>query len=348
MHSLVQNGSANRSSNFELIRILAAMGVIMHHVAVRAFSHPMPGYNRAVFILMYVFFICDVDVFVMISGYFMAFTEKISLKKPFELLLQLQVLRIVLFCIQLANGSCEFNIEGLILTLVPSDYFIMLYVALILIAPYINKVLNDMSEEKYRRFLLLVFLVFSVWNYAVQGIEEIIGLGMHSSTTVSQSGALGGRSIVNFVLCYIIGSGIRRKFISLRHPLMVIFACAFCNVLLFIAGSGQAADYLSPFTIIQSAAVIMWAEKLKLQSKAVNFIAKASLTVYIVHVPMIVAGLDYPALVEQPLIAMIIRYGLIVLCSYALGLVMHYAYHYLSRPLRALAAAKLEKIEISA
>lgn len=337
----------DRSSNFELLRIICAVGVIMHHVAVRALAQPMPGYNRIVFAFLYVFFICDVDIFVMICGYFMAGAKKISLRKPVELLIQLQFLRIFMFLYQLLQGQTELNFEGLVLTLIPSDYFVMIYVGLFMLIPYINRAIDELSEDKFRVFLAVVFLTFSVWNYGVQVIEKIIDIGMPTSSTVSHSGAHGGRSIVNFALCYVVGVGIRKNYIRFKHPVFVLLACAGCNIVLYAIGSGLAGDYMSPFTIVQSAAAIMLVAKLKFHSKLVNFIARASLTVYIVHVPMLVARIDYMNLAVQPLVNMLAKFALIVFASYALGLVMHYIYHFTTVALRRALGKKLDKIVIS-
>ena len=231
--------------------------------------------------------------------------------------------------------------------MIPRDYFIVMYVALFLMAPYINLMLDSLTEKKFKLMLLVLFLLFPVWNSGIQVVEEIVGVSMPNASTVSQSGNLGGRSIVNFVMCYILGTAIRKKYISFKKPVIVLLACAACNLLLYALGFGVSMNYMSPVTLVEAMAFVMLAEKLKLQSRIVNFIAKASLTVYIVHVPMVVSHIDYIDFVGKPFINMLAEYAAIVLAAYGVGVVMYYAYSYLTATFRKKIGAKLSKIEIS-
>ena len=80
-----------RQSNIELLRILAAFGVIVQHYnnpniggAIRAVIPRSP--NAMILAFLHVGMICAVDLFILISGYFMRDTKKRDLLKPVKLL----------------------------------------------------------------------------------------------------------------------------------------------------------------------------------------------------------------------------------------------------------------------
>lgn len=81
----------SRQSNFELLRIIAIFGIIVQHYSnpgigggLRYMSPGSP--NQILMGLLHVTMICAVNVFVLISGYFMRDSKKADLLKPIELL----------------------------------------------------------------------------------------------------------------------------------------------------------------------------------------------------------------------------------------------------------------------
>lgn len=65
--------NSNRESNIELLRIFTAMGVIMlHYNYARALKCVnLESFNFGVLIGLESFWVCAVDLFVLISGYFL-------------------------------------------------------------------------------------------------------------------------------------------------------------------------------------------------------------------------------------------------------------------------------------
>lgn len=282
---------AMRQSNIELLRIIAAMGVIALH-----YNNPGIGggfrfaedgsVNRQIMIAMECLFIGAVDLFMIISGYFQCRNMKASSRKVIELLMQLVVFEVLLYGMKVLSGQGVFSWSGLVTTLVPTDYFIVLYCTTYLLSPYMNLLLTKLSLRQFRGLLLLLFLLFSVQAGLLSWAEHLLDIDLASASTYSYKGDQEGYTIVTFILCYLIGAGIRYGALEIRRPLYagLLFAGAFAAV-----WYRRNWDYSNPFVVLQAAAVFVLFLRLPLKdSPIINKIAKASLTVYILHETLLV------------------------------------------------------------
>ena len=280
-----------RQSNIELLRIIAAMGVIALH-----YNNPGIGggfrfaedgsVNRQIMIAMECLFIGAVDLFMIISGYFQCKNMKASSRKVIELLMQLVVFEVLLYGMKVLSGQDVFSWSGLVTTLVPTDYFIVLYCTTYLLSPYMNLLLTKLSLRQFRGLLLLVFLLFSVQGGLLGWVENLLDIDLASASTYSYKGDQEGYTIVTFILCYLIGAGIRYGVIDIKRPLYsgLLFAGAF-----YMVWRRHDWSYCTPFVVLQAAAVFMLFLRLPLKdSPIINKIAKASLTVYILHETLLV------------------------------------------------------------
>ena len=74
--------------------------------------------------------ISSVDVFVIITGYFLCSTQNRSLGKPLNLLFQVSLYSAILTFGLFLTGQADFSTKELIASAVPSNWFITLYVIL--------------------------------------------------------------------------------------------------------------------------------------------------------------------------------------------------------------------------
>ena len=339
------DSKAARQSNMELLRILAAAGVIVLHFNARALAAaPPPG--RYLLLGLQLLSASSVNVFVMLSGYFLWRRERVSVHKPLSLLLQLVVCRLAMHGIELVLGSAEFTWEGLLLLVVPTDYFLVLYAALYLLSPYLNRVIALQDDRKLRRFLLLLLLVFSVWNYAGQLLSLLTGLSFTSGSTVGIKGAQDGYTIVNFILCYCVGAAIGRKSLTVRRPGLLLLGCLAAELLLSRLGLYFSISYLSPFVICQAACAVLLAERVRFQSRFVNFIAGAALSVYIIHMHLL-ARFDPASCAGRSLFGTAAYLAMTVAVIYAAGVAAQVLYTALARPIRRRLSERVRFPEIS-
>ena len=91
-----------RDSNIELVRFLAIIGVCVLHFNFYSWNYVADIFlNKAVLKVLQQIFICAVNLFMMISGYFMIEKRSVSLRKPIELIVQVVIVNYVLHAISL-------------------------------------------------------------------------------------------------------------------------------------------------------------------------------------------------------------------------------------------------------
>ncbi|MGY3703559.1 hypothetical protein BW731_09260 [Vagococcus martis] len=159
-----------RLSNFELLRIISIFLIVIHHFAIWTpwnFDQHSQSYRLLVNFLM-IGGKLGVNVFVMITGYFMI-KSNIKMKSIIKLIVQVTVFSVVLYGV-----TIYFNIQGsslkwpdLINSMFPilfnRYWFMTAYLQLYLLIPLINIALNKITEINYVRFMTLFFVIFSIW-----------------------------------------------------------------------------------------------------------------------------------------------------------------------------------------
>lgn len=159
----------------------------------------------------------------MICGYFSCTSQKRNLLKPFELYLQIVLIHFgmdVLFSVYGAvRGTSAFSLRSFLINFVLSDlvlsnYFIVLYIVLYFVSPYINVVLKKLDEAQWKRLLLILLLIFSVYAVFVDVYTEFMDSERMGMSPITAWGNRQGFNIVNFVVMYIIGA-----FVRLQNPL---------------------------------------------------------------------------------------------------------------------------------
>ena len=156
-----------RQSNFELLRIFAMLLIIGHHFAVHSgFVYP----NDAVSLgRLWIQFLTiggklGVNIFVLISGWFLSAEKHFRTKKAIRLWLQIFTYAAVLYVIFIATCAETITYEGLKPRLFPVTFinwwFASAYFVLLLFTPFLNRFLHALSK---RQFLLLLCLCGTLW-----------------------------------------------------------------------------------------------------------------------------------------------------------------------------------------
>ena len=117
----------SRNSNIELLRIIAAIMVVMlHYNFSRAICQvPNGSVNEIVLYVLESISICAVNVFIMISGYFMVFSKKRRICKIAELLLQVIAFKVIVFGMSCVSASDNFSLVNLLKAFVPNNYYVI-------------------------------------------------------------------------------------------------------------------------------------------------------------------------------------------------------------------------------
>ncbi len=164
-----------RLPNFEILRVLAMMTIVLWHCYVHGFFYlnATNDSNLITFSLtsatdacLYVFHQCliiasgmGVDLFVMITGYFMI-TSRPRWDKVPVIWFQTMFYCVVIYAIVVGAGIYDFSLKDFGAQFVPvyneSYWFVTQYVGLIALAPFVNIMVRNLSRLQYRALLLVL------------------------------------------------------------------------------------------------------------------------------------------------------------------------------------------------
>lgn len=283
-----------RNSSLELLRIIAAIGVIVLHYNDFANEFIIEGSLSQYYVwLTNCVFDCSVNVFILISAFFLSCTNKRKVSKIFELSIQFILFRVGYYALLTIAGKTRFDFDTFINVILPVNYFIVLYSVLYVISPYINVLINVLSGKKLKRLTVLLVCLFSIETWFVDILYRVSDKSYDGLSTVGLLGSQNGFTIVNFVLLYFIGAYIRKNFEKINEIratkviglliiiLLVMYAMIFIEKQL---GVGLAVlNYNNPFVIAYAVLAVILFMKLRIESKIINELAKASFTCFIIH-----------------------------------------------------------------
>ncbi|WP_459127774.1 acyltransferase [Latilactobacillus curvatus] len=156
-----------RESNFELLRILSMLLIIIHHFSVHTNWNFTPGlYFSKVFIeFLSIGGKIGVNCFILITGYFMV-TKTAKFKAVLKIWKTTLFYSISLFFIFYFFSTNNFSLTAIRISFMPvlssSYWFVTAYICIYLFSPYMNILLNNISKPDYQKFIILQFIIFSI------------------------------------------------------------------------------------------------------------------------------------------------------------------------------------------
>lgn len=330
-----------RESNIELLRILAICAVmVLHYNAGRGFNYTTSIFNYNVLCILESVCICAVDLFILISGYFLCETQKRDLGKMLELYVQLVFVRVGFYLFSVVQTGSGLDIKTVLKLLIPNDYFVILYMVVYIVSPYINIVMKSLDENQRKKMLITLLLLFSVWPTAVDLSGEILGKEWFGLSSIGAYGSQYGISLINFLLLYIVGAYLRLnkvdEKIQRKIPIVIgivicvtgIFLWSCVNERLTAIGLRSAWVYHNPLVILEAVLYFLLFKKMKLESNVVNCLAKGTFMCYLVHLNLI----DYFKISEAvngSAVRMILHVISVIVILYLISYVVYLIYRLL-------------------
>ncbi|MBV4063085.1 acyltransferase [Phocaeicola vulgatus] len=149
-----------RNYGLDCLRIFAMCLITSIHFLCYTDIHiteSMPFYNKAFIHILHTFNNCFIDIFVMVSGYFLC-KKDFSINRITKLWLQVLTINLIVATFCLIFTSNSFNINKLIRSLFPittaSYWYIISYFLLILISPLYNRYLCILPKEKFKKIIM--------------------------------------------------------------------------------------------------------------------------------------------------------------------------------------------------
>lgn len=307
------------------------------------------GGNYLVLTLIRSFTIASVDVFVLISGYFMCMSNKRTLGKPLSLLIQVVVYSLIVYLIFVFCGFSDWSIKHLIGSIIPNNWFITLYIVLYFISPYLNIVISKLSIKDFKKLLIFVLLFFSIWPM-ILGVASSMGYDFWGMSTVGRGGNNAGYTIVNFITLYFVGAYLRitemDKKVSIVRTMIVVLLCGFqlwgLRMLPINTQPSHIAGWYDNILVILLAASLLIAfKKMSINSNVINTLSKASFTVYIIHISFLPL-LDTKSIISGPLYITIPTILIFIVTIYAIAFVLWWCFDLSSRRIQQ----HFDKIEL--
>lgn len=294
-----------RQSNFELMRIVSMLMIILYHTLCWTdHGNVLTNCNRDSLKLIFEFImfviVVHVNSYVLLSGYFQS-KNKFKMSKLLKTVNMVWFYRVILMIFMIAiNIWHPTNVE-IFRNSFPIDlgfyWFFNVYILLYCISPFLNEYIEKSSKKDLKKLIAVLILVFSILPYISKG------------KTLDNDGF----TLYNFVLLYFIGAYLRKYpvrdwyiFKNISKNLFqiiciaVFLGCALFNFLLTRFGAsilsygnifneiGSNLNYFppiysSPFVIIQSVAYFCFFGTLNFRSKFINKLSALTFGVYLLH-----------------------------------------------------------------
>ncbi len=283
--------SSSRASNFELLRILAMLLILILHANFLTFRFPTQEaiHTRPLLALGQVWSealaIVGVNVFILISGYF---SIKARVKGIVSLLFQALFYTFGVYCTLVLLGVEPFGKSELIGSLMPlnrkAEWFLPTYLGLMLFAPLLNAFAQRTDERGLRHYLLLFFI-----------IEFLLGF-MNDQLEVKD-----GYSLFSFAGIYLVGRYLKlyperfsswrgRNFflsylgLTLAQSLaLLVYAYVTKESIIGSPLTYKFLRYVSPINIAASILLFLAFSRLSLRSTIINWVSSSTLAVYLIH-----------------------------------------------------------------
>lgn len=277
-----------RQSNIELLRIVSMLLIIAHHFAVHSgfvFAQDDFSLNSLFIKTILIGGKLGVNIFVLISGYFLCTKTALGIKKVVSLHSQILFYSLLYFIYLLAILKEPFSAKGLNFFLTPiiheTWWFATSYFVMFILSPYVNRLLATLSQKEHRNLLILLGVmwsgVFTLSGYRLQGGNVLWFFSLYALACYIRKYKDEPRSPAKFY------------FYSLLALALSVFAFVFTQYLgknhpYFTALSQRIYSMESVFMAVLSVFIFLAFKNTRMKSnRFINLVSGATFGVYLLH-----------------------------------------------------------------
>ncbi|MBR5100855.1 MAG: acyltransferase family protein [Bacteroidales bacterium] len=271
-----------RQSNFELLRLVAMLMVMLCHAVGYVQEQDLVGAAGVGKLAVGQLCLVCVNVFVMISGWF---GIRASLKGAAKLLFQVVFLALLCFGVFAALGlPVSFRKDLLPYLLFGYGYwFVVSYLILYALSPVLNAFVERASKKEFGGVLIAFFAAEFVFGFLLDAGHFDYGF-----------------SPLFFIGLYLLARYVRMhpgKLSSFRKgtDLAIYLGASLLSMVLFWFGykwfgmGFHLNHYDSPLTVVAALYLLLFFSKLSFRSKTVNWLAVSAFAIYLLHENSLVA-----------------------------------------------------------
>lgn len=361
-----------RQSNIELLRIFAALGVVILSYNDSSLGGGFAfvedsSFNEFIMVVFESLFICVINVYVMISGYFNRDSVKRDVLKPIKSITMFLVFELAAYLIKELPKGEPFSFKTLFGYFSPSYWFIFLFFALYLISPFISLLWSHMKLPAKKALLGVFITLFSVYpfvwdvishlnKYSFWNEPSLNGI-MQGISPISLFGSDKGYTLINFILMYLIGCYLRDKIenglkerpgnllVILGVNLVLIVCWTFADRMFtgFDLQTTVCWNFENPLIIIESVALFMFFNSLKIKSnKVINALAAGVYPTYLIHINLL-EYLQIERFVQSGTAIMVLHMLGCMFGLFLVSFVIYTLYDLLTRPLFNMISKKWKR-----
>lgn len=326
-----------RNQGLDLLRLLAGLAVVMLHynygIAFKIIDG-VPYVNRMILYAMEALSIPAVNIFLLISGFFLYRSEKRCLGKILNLFIFAVFVNETLYFIE-NIGRYPITVKNVVQGLIPRYYFIILYSVVYLLSPYINLFLRQLTTKATKTLVLILLILLSIEPWVIDLFDLMTNLNFRGMSMISFEGGSGGQNLVHFMLMYVLGASLNK--LPLPNIRTALWGYLVSTLIIFISYIlrpwGTLVTYYSPYVIAQSVCLIILFMNIKSHTIYLNHISKlstAAFACYIIHGQLLYhIRIDY--FVLQSWYLLLLHIILSLVCIYLFSFIFKTLYDFLFR-----------------
>lgn len=292
MEKSSSNNGKVRQSNFELLRIIAMIMIIIHHFNLHGgVLNNLKDFTFEYYFIniLEIFCIIAVNLYVLITGYFMV-KSKFKISKILKLELEVIFYSIITYIVLVFMNKLKFNIQAFIKFFLPVTtnqyWFMTAYILLYLLTPILNILINNINQKQYKYLLIVLFFSLSIIQ-TVYPENSVVG-------------AIGGFSLIWFIFLYLVG-GYIRLYYNGKYSKLRLFGVYIASIILQILikiglekinlgdidiiniYKTNLLNYNNILILIESVTLFLIFAKIKINNKIINYISSSTLAIYLIH-----------------------------------------------------------------
>lgn len=296
-----------RNSNFELMRIISMFMIIVWHFIFHSkILNITNGTLNLIIYFIYIIISIHVNSFILVSGYFQ-YNKKFKPNKIISLITTTWFYKIIYAIIFSVTGVVTITKTEMLFFLQPFNFnygfgefywFINMYIFLYLLSPFINKLIEILSQKQHKTLIILLFIMLSIVP----------------TVTLNSTLSNNGYTISTFVMLYIIGAYFGKyrlkenyhfkNYSKNKYQLLILI---FFIISIFLSITPKIItdyfentnieileyikylfglkliDYASPVIIIESILYLLLFETLNFKNKFINKVASLTFGIYLIH-----------------------------------------------------------------
>lgn len=237
----------------------------------RRFSNSINPLNKVVLNIIIVGGKLGVNLFIMISGYFLI-DSRFKPKKLFKLVAEITFYSLLIYAVAIRLKPDSFNdtvfFKNVFAVISATPYwFVPLYLATYILSPYIKKVVENSSQKEM--LCLISFLIFM----------QVVANKFFSYNAFSNTGW--------FLTLYFIGTYIRlykNKFFDDNVVMSIFFIISLWLMMYYSMQNIVAYDLRDTACVTATVSLFCWFKNLKIRnSKIINSVSSTTLAIYLIH-----------------------------------------------------------------